>query len=151
MLVRARFGYPETRFLALRTMNFRNPRTLLAYGAVDWPAWGEAALRLPSGFSKQLLWNNWIAVVNAALRHMAAKHGNPVIDLEALAQQLPAAYLYRRGLARDSCVGGGLLWSVQACSLPCNDRCRGMTLYAKLDEGHEIRVISFRLRPACAR
>ena len=79
----------------MRTTNQKNPRSLLAYGALDWPAWGESALRLPPGHSKQLLWNNWIAALNTALRHMAAADGLPVVDLEALSLQLPAAYLYR--------------------------------------------------------
>jgi len=96
----------------VRTTNPKNPRSLLAYGALDWPAWGESALRLPPGHSKQLLWNNWIAALNTALRHMAAEDGLPVIDLEALALQLPAAYLYRCArscLHRKVCRGGALL------------------------------------------
>ena len=44
--------------------------------------------------STQLLLNNYMATVNAALRHVAASDGLVLIDLEAVAVQLPAAHLY---------------------------------------------------------
>ena len=44
--------------------------------------------------STQLLLNNYIATMNAALRYVAATDGLVLIDLEAIAVQLPAAHLY---------------------------------------------------------
>ena len=44
--------------------------------------------------SAQLLLNNYIATLNAALRHVAASDGFALIDFESIALQLPAAHLY---------------------------------------------------------
>ncbi len=47
---RCRDAYPETGFLAIRTMHWRNPRALLTYESLDLSAkGGEAALVLPAG------------------------------------------------------------------------------------------------------
>ena len=38
--------------------------------------------------------NNWASSLNAAMRHMARRDGLPLLDLETLHLQLPAAHLY---------------------------------------------------------
>ena len=44
----------------------------------------------------QLLWNSHIAAVNAALRHVAARESLPLLDLERIMMQLPAAHVHAR-------------------------------------------------------
>jgi hypothetical protein len=44
--------------------------------------------------SMQLLLNNYMATLNAALRHVAASDSMALLDFEAVALQLPAAHLY---------------------------------------------------------
>ena len=46
--------------------------------------------------SSQLLWNNYIAAVNHALRHVAAREGLPLLDYEDVTLQLPAAHAHAR-------------------------------------------------------
>jgi len=41
-----------------------------------------------------MLRNNWVATLNAAMRHVAARDGIPLVELETLHLQLPAAHLY---------------------------------------------------------
>ena len=43
---------------------------------------------------RQLLFNNWIGTLNAALRHVAKRDNIPLVDLETLLLQLPAAHCY---------------------------------------------------------
>ncbi len=50
---------------------------------------GRAAL------CRQLLRNNWVATLNSALRHLAARDGVPLLDVEALHLQLPAAHCHK--------------------------------------------------------
>ena len=45
-------------------------------------------------FGRELQWNNYIAAVNAALRHASRQMGLPVIDYEPIAMQLPEAHLH---------------------------------------------------------
>ena len=47
------------------------------------------------GDRRQLLRNNWIATLNAALRALAKRNNIPLVDLETLHLQLPAAHLYK--------------------------------------------------------
>ena len=44
---------------------------------------------------RQLLRNNWIATLNAALRALATREDIPLIDVEALHLQLPAAHCHK--------------------------------------------------------
>jgi hypothetical protein len=48
------------------------------------------------GASLQLIINNYIVTLNAALRHVAASDGLALIDFATIAQQLPAAHLWIR-------------------------------------------------------
>ena len=43
---------------------------------------------------RQMLWNNYFAAVNAALRHASRQAAVSVIDYEAIAVQLPSAHLH---------------------------------------------------------
>ena len=45
---------------------------------------------------RQLLRNNWVATFNAALRFLADRDDIPLIDLETLHLQLPAAHCHKR-------------------------------------------------------
>ncbi len=38
--------------------------------------------------------NNWVATLNAALRHFARQDAIPMVDLEAIHLQLPAAHCF---------------------------------------------------------
>ena len=49
---------------------------------------------LRSAHSMQLIINNYITTLNAALRHVAASEGMALIDFEQIALQLPTAHLY---------------------------------------------------------
>ena len=44
---------------------------------------------------RRLLRNKWVSTLNAAMRHMAKRDNVPLIDLERLHMQLPAAHCYR--------------------------------------------------------
>ena len=55
---------------------------------------GRDALELPYGHSKRVLWNNYIAAVNGALRFVAARQSLPIIDYERIMLQLPTAHLH---------------------------------------------------------
>ena len=95
-----------------------------------------------------MLWNNYIAAVNGALRHVAAREALPVIDYEDIMLQLPTAYVHSgdgfHPQARtcptcflDHCFGcltfcgaqsrvGGLGWVTHSMVRPCEwgDTCR---------------------------
>ena len=43
---------------------------------------------------RQIMMNNWVGTLNAALRHLARQDGVPLVDLETLHLQLPAAHCY---------------------------------------------------------
>ena len=45
---------------------------------------------------RQLLRNNWVATLNAALRHLAMRDDIALIDLETLHIQLPAAHCFKQ-------------------------------------------------------
>ena len=45
-------------------------------------------------FGRELQWNNYLAAINAALRHASRQMGLPVIDYEPVALQLPEAHLH---------------------------------------------------------
>ena len=82
-------------FVAVHTMPLRNPKDLLARENLGGMANGfYDPLALPAGHSKELLWNNYIASVNAALRHAAKRLSLTVIDFEVLALQLPQHHLH---------------------------------------------------------
>jgi hypothetical protein len=49
---------------------------------------------LRSGHSIQLIINNYITTLNAAVRHVAESERMTLIDFEAIALQLPTAHLY---------------------------------------------------------
>ena len=42
-----------------------------------------------------MLRNTWVSTLNAAMRHMARRDDIPLVDLETLHLQLPAAHLYK--------------------------------------------------------
>ena len=44
---------------------------------------------------RQLLRSNWFATLDAALRYVAKRENIPLIDLEAIHLQLPAAHVYQ--------------------------------------------------------
>ena len=54
----------------------------------------DEALRLAAGHSQQLLWNNYIADVNAALRHVAATQALTLLDYESVLLRLPTAHAH---------------------------------------------------------
>ena len=73
-----------------------------------------------SAHSTQLLLNNYMATLNAALRHVAASDGIPLVDFEALALQLPAAHcIWATGCTRRAARGG--LMSKVTMDLMLND------------------------------
>ena len=41
-----------------------------------------------------MLWNNYIAAVNGALRHVAAREALPVVDYEGMMLQLPTSHAH---------------------------------------------------------
>lgn len=47
-----------------------------------------SALSLPPGHSRNLVANNYMSAINAALRHVAARDGLALVDFEALAMQV---------------------------------------------------------------
>ena len=67
-------------------------RALLAFEDVGGAKRANEALRLAAGHSKQLLWNNYIADVNAALRHVAATEALTLLDYESIMLRLPTAH-----------------------------------------------------------
>ena len=40
------------------------------------------------------MYNNWVGTLNAALRHMAEQDNIPLVEVETLMLQLPAAHCY---------------------------------------------------------
>ena len=71
------------------------------------------AMTLPFGHSKRLLWNNYIAAVNGALRHVAAQEAVTLLDYEGIMLQLPAAHAHAADgfhpqvRSRSYCLGRG--------------------------------------------
>jgi len=69
-------------------------RALLAYEQVGGAKNADEALRLAAGHSQQLLWNGYIADVNAALRHVAAAEALTLLDYESVMLRLPTAHAH---------------------------------------------------------
>jgi len=55
-----------------------------------------------------VLWNNYIAAVNGALRHVAAREALPVVDYEGMMLQLPTAHAHSRDGFHPQVRGPGL-------------------------------------------
>jgi len=79
-----------------QSINASLHRGLLADENLGARRLGDEALRLPAGHSKRVLWNNYIAAVNGALRHVAAQEALPMLDYEGMMLQLPTAHAHSR-------------------------------------------------------
>jgi len=84
---------PKKRHASSQRNAFRR-RALLAYEQVGGAKKADEALRLAAGHSPQLLWNAYIADVNAALRHVAANEQLTLLDYESIMLRLPTAHAH---------------------------------------------------------
>ena len=89
-------GVPPAPIMVMRTTPLRNARSLLGLENQGGKVSGHEELRLSAGPSRELLWNNHLAVVNAALRHASREMALPVIDYESISMQLPDMHLHVR-------------------------------------------------------
>ena len=80
--------------MVTHTTPLRDPRALLASENLHGRASAHDRLLLPAGPSRELQWNNYLAAVNAALRHASRQMALTVIDYEAVALQLPEKHLH---------------------------------------------------------
>ena len=65
---------------------------LMAFDAVNSDATSTSALSMPPGHSRTMVANNYMAAINAALWHVAARNGLALVDFDAVTQQVPHAF-----------------------------------------------------------